>query len=452
MSTQIDTSTDGGVGSPGPYGDMTATPAGNLIAVAPSDATLNVMYFGSTGPMLATSLSPYSSWSKQIIGADTQRNSQSLTGHPSDDGIDMIVSSPGSGPYYFGYIRSGNSWSTNSNGQTGDIVQVTSDGATTAMWMAKDTQGRFWYIEIDGVNNPYHMGCAYYSAGWHMDATFDNVSTAEQNRLGVAGAIIGNYLVIVYDSGSGHLSYRRQDVSGASLPGWSAAAQVGSISDVTTSSTLSLRASGDGTLGMLAYKGGNGISALSYNPSTDTWGTATVLSNAANDKHCSLISGASATVYAVWAQYAAANSYALVGNVYSGGSWNGSPSTLEASGNNIAWPTGAYLSSGTKLALVWTQGTASPWSVEFDAVAAPAPSGGADGGTLVSNSGMVVTAQIQAPAAMVSNSSLSQLYVVLRASCKLQSDSLLLNAESIPVATRSVVAFGVDCTVIAYPF
>ncbi len=363
MSITIDTSTNS---------DATATPAGQQVIVAPSDSALNALYYKDTsGPYLATAVSPYSSWATQGIGASTSRNSQSFVGHAGDDNLDLIVTSPANGPYYFTGTRSSNTWSLSAIVPTGDPNNASSDGISTSMWVGIDSQSRLWYIGIDdiGVGN-WVVAAGYRSGGsWTIDSTIDGLVLGEHNQRGAAASLIGNYLVLIYDSGAGGLKYRRVDVHNASLGTWSAAASVGSVADVTTASTLSLRAIPGDSTGMLLYSGGNGISALKYDSGADSWGTATVLSASTNDRHPTLIPGASGTVYAVWCQYATTNSYALVSETYSSGSWSGSTTTLEAAGNNIAWPNGAYLSGGTKLALIWTQGAASPYSIEFDAVA-----------------------------------------------------------------------------------
>lgn len=371
MATQIDTMT----ASPG---DATATPAGASVVVAPSDASLAVLYFGTSGPKLATAQSPYSTWATQGIGASTTRNSQAMVGHAADDNLQAIVTSPANGPYYFTFTRSGNVWSQSAVGATGDANNAANGNIGASMWVGKDPQGRLWYVGVDDVLATYVPAAGWMSTGgvWTMDTTLEATSLGENNHRGIAAAIIGAYLVVVYDSGSGALSYRRRDVSGASLGAWSTAAAITGVSGISTSSALSLRAIPGGSTGMLAYSGSGGIKGVSYDASTDTWGSVTTLSAASSDRHPALIAGASGVIYAVWAQFAAANSYALVGSVYASGAWSGSVTTLEAAGANIAWPNGAYLASGSKLALVWTQGAASPWAIEFDAVAAPAAGGG----------------------------------------------------------------------------
>jgi hypothetical protein len=470
MSTQIDTSTDGGVGAP--FGDMTATPSTAALFAAPSDDMLVALYFGSTGPTLANAASPYTSWTTQGIGSATTRNSQAMTENGSGDNLNLIVSSPGLGPYQFLANRSGASYSVPGVGQTGDPNNAGLSGQGAAMWVGYDPFGRLWYVGVDDVNATYVLASGYYNgSSWTFTNTLDSQALGEQNHYGACAAIVGNYLVVVYDSGSGHLSYRRQDVSGATLSGFSAAAQVGTLADVTTASTLSLRTIPGGSTAMLAYSGTNGISALTYDASTNTWGTVHNLSSSTSDKHCSLITGGSGVVYAVWAQFAAANSYAIVGNIYNG-SWNGSPTALEASGNNIAWPNGAYLATGTKLALVWTQGTASPWSVEFDSVAAPTSGGGTvqGGGTLTSNSALDQTSAtvlgggtmqsnsvLEGPGVhpggtLQSNSGLSVTATIVAHNQLLQSNSVLVGIPFTPAVIRSVVAWGVDGTVLATPY
>lgn len=368
MATQVDTSTTADATASGTY----------LVGVAPSDATVIVVYNGGGGTKRAHGPSPYTSWTLLDFGGTTGRNGQSIHVN-SDDSLDIHADTDSSGGQWFSYTRSGAAYNfANSAGDTNFVGA--SDKVGVAAFIGKDVQGRLWVISLDDVLATYQFGCASAVSPYTTwtAATPDGTNLGETNHHGVAAAFIGNYLVLVYDSGSGGLSYRRVDVHNPSLGSWSAAAAVGAINDVTTSSVLALAAIPGGSTGVLAYSGGNGISALVYDAGGDTWAPPTVLSSAANDRHPALIAGASGNVYAVWAQFVATNSYALVGRGY-GGSW-GTVATLEASGNNIAWPSGAFLSGASKLGLLWTQGTVTPWSVEFDTVTPPVPGSGGGGG------------------------------------------------------------------------
>lgn len=368
MPTQIATSSTA---------DATATSGTPLVAVAPSDESINLLFFdsGNGGPRLATAQSPYTAWTTQGVGAASTRNSQVVIGHTGDDNLDGWVTSPSNGPYQFTATRSGNTWTVTMPGPVDIVYNASNSGNGVFAWEGKDQQGRLWAIGVDDVNATYQVFCDYYSSGWNSGgAAIEGLNLGEANRRGVAAAIIGNYLVVVYDSGAGGLHYLRIDVHAAALGAWSTAAAVGTVGDVTTSSVLSMAPIPGGATGMLVYSGNNGISALSYDANSDVWSAATVLSAAVNDKHPTLIPGGTGDVYAVWCKYSALNSYALVGELYNG-AWSANVVTLEAAGSNVAWPNGGYLATGTKLALIWTQGTGAPYSVEFDTVAAPASGG-----------------------------------------------------------------------------
>lgn len=423
--------------------DATATSGAPLVVAAPSDATINALYFddGTGGPHLATAASPYTSWATQAIGSATHRNSQALA-TLSNDNLDLWVTSPANGPAYFTAARSGGAWSPAFSALFDGSFEANNTGVGAGGWIGIDPQGRVWALGLDDVLATYQVWCDYLSGGtWASGgAAIEGLNLGEQNHRGVCAAIIGNYLVVVYDSGGGALKYLRIDVHAATLGAWSSAVAVGSISDVTTASVLALCAIPGGSTGMLVYSGGNGLSALAYDAGADTWGSPTVLSASTSDRHPTLIPGASGIVYAVWCEFAAANSYALVGRGYNGGTWH-TKATLEASGNNIAWPNGTLL-SGPDLALIWTQGTGAPYSVEFDAVAAPSTGGSVSGGgSLVANGVLSVPdAQVVAGAAtLASNSGLAAPAAQVNGAGALASNSALSVAAAQVVATGDVL-------------
>lgn len=375
MPTTIDTST---------ITDATGSGSGVKLALAPSDASGIAVYSNGAQTNLATAQSPYTSWATQLIGAATTRNGSALHVN-SDDTVDVLVSSPSTGLYYFHYTRSSNTWSNNSSTNIDTGHGAALGGAAAAAWIGKDSQSRLWVVGCDdGVNNPFQVFCSVSTNGgaaW-SHGTPDGTVLGENNHRGVAAALIGNYLVIVYDSGSGGLSYRRVDVHGASLGAWSAAAAVTGVSDATINSVLSLGPIPGGSTGALVYSGNNGISALVYDAGADTWGAATVLDSSTSSAQPDVVAGASGACYALWSQFAAANSFALVYKKYNGTSWDSSATTLEASGANRKWVSGTYNATSPKLDYIWTEGTASPYNVQFDSaslasnVNLPAVSGG----------------------------------------------------------------------------
>ncbi len=350
MPTQIDTSSN--------------ADANPLVALAPSDASAIVVYYGSSGPMLATAQMPYTSWSVQAIGIPTPRNAQALAVN-SDDSLDILVTSPANGTYYFHYTRSGNAWSAGTNG-TITAYEAGVSGQACAAWIGRDPQGRIWATGIDDVLATYQLYCDYSSDGgvsW-IAASVEPTDLGEQNRHGLAAAIIGNDLVIVYDTGSGGLSYVRLDVHGASLGSWSSPAPISGIADVSPASVLSLAAIPGTATGVLVYNGSNGISALVYDAASDTWSSPTVLSSSTSDQQATLIPGPSGTIFALWSQFVASMSYALVYKQFHGTAWDATPTTIEASGSNLHWVHGTALSD--QLAIVYTAGTASPFSIDWD--------------------------------------------------------------------------------------
>lgn len=366
MATQIDTSTASA--------DATATPAGASLVVAPSDASLMALYFGTNGPVLATAQAPYAAWARQAIGAASTRNSQAMTGHAGDDGLDIIVTSPSNGPFYFSAARSVNSWTLTQHTSTGDANNAA--GATGASMMAGiDPQGRLWYVGLDDVLATYAPAAGDFNGtAWTIDTTLEtNGALGEQNHRGIAAAIVGGFLVVVFDAGGGSLKYLRRDVSQAALGAWSAATFLAAVADVSTSSTLSFKTIPGTSTALLVHSGGDGIDAQVYNAVADTWGAVTNLSATVSDRHPCVIPGAAGVAYAVWASFSAANSYGITGLGLRSGVWDSGTTTLEAAGTNIAWPNGAYIPSTQKMGLVWTAGTASPWSIQFDNVTPPPP-------------------------------------------------------------------------------
>ncbi len=361
MATQIATST---------YADATGPSASPLVVFAPSDNSAIVLWHDGTAPKLSTAQSPYTTWSTQTIGSATSRHFGGLRVN-SDDSVDVVICSPSNGAFWFGFTRSGNSWSSSTNGNVGFGNTFTTGNADAAQ-LHKDSQGRLWWVQIDPATPTLVAG---YSSAPATSWTSSLSQTTLQNHRGaVFSAIIGNYLVVVYGTSSGHLSYQRVDVSGASVGSWSSAAAISGITDEASTIQGDL-VSFDTSKGMLVYSSANGIKAYTYDSSTDTWASSATLSASSSDLQPSLVAGAAGTVYAIWAQNSSGSNYALVSKAYSGGSWDSSATSLETTAAGQSYPHAAYLSSSDKFGLLFTSGTSSPFGVKFDLVSAPTTGG-----------------------------------------------------------------------------
>jgi hypothetical protein len=358
MPTQIAT---------GSYSDATQSGVATLVGFAPSDGSAIVVYHTGAGDFLATAQSPYTVWSTQAIGSASTRNAQALVVN-ADDSVHVLVQSPASGAYYFHYTRSGNTWTNNANAVVDGTYTSNLGGPGASGWIGVDPQGRVWVVGEDNVLATFQVYVDVSTNGgstWSPDATMEALNLGEKTNQGVCAAIIGGWLVVVYDSGGGNLSYRRLNVAGASLGAWSAAQAVSVGGDVTTSSVLALAAIPGGSTGMLLHSGSNGITATPYNAGTDTWGGNTILTASTSDVQPALIPQASGNILAVWSKFAAANSYSLVYKNYNGTAWDAGTTQLEASGSNRHWVNGAYKGAGT-IGFIWTEGTANPYSIQWD--------------------------------------------------------------------------------------
>ncbi len=362
MATQIATST---------YADATGPSASPLVVFAPSDNSAIVLWHNGTAPKLSTAQSPYTTWSTQTVGSATTRHFGGLRVN-SDDSVDVVICSPSNGAFWFGFTRSGNSWSSGSNGAVG-VGNTFTTGNADAAQIHKDPQGRLWWVQIDPATPT--LVAAYTSAPATSWTSSLSQTTLQNHRGAVFSAIIGNYLVVVYGTASGHLSYQRVDVSGASVGSWSSAAAISGITDEASTIQGDL-VSFDTSKGMLVYSSANGIKAYTYDSSTDTWASSATLSASSSDLQPSLVAGASGTVYAIWAQNSSGSNYALVSKAYSGGSWDSSATSLETTAAGQSYPHAAYISSSDKFGLLFTNATASPFGVEFDLVSAPTTGGG----------------------------------------------------------------------------
>lgn len=351
----------------------TSPSASPMIGFAPSDGSAIVLYHNGSAPQLATAQSPYTTWSKQTIGAATSRDMLALRVN-ADDSVDVMVCSPSNDAYYFKYTRSGNTWNNVGSFNVVSGAASTTTGAQAGQFHT-DPQNRLWWVASDATLATRHLFADYTTnptASWthSLNVTISGV------YYGLPfSAIIGNYLVVVYQNGSGDFLYQRLDVSGATLGAWSTAAALG-VSDVATSVQGDFASLGGGK-GMLVYAGANGIKAYSYDASTNTWASSATLSASASDRHPSIVPDGAGNAYAIWSQLVSGSNYAIVTKAYNGSAWDTSATTLEASAAGLSWPTAVYHSG--KLGLIYTGLTASPYNVLFDDVTAPTIGGG--GGT-----------------------------------------------------------------------
>lgn len=369
MATQITTSMQS---------NATAPSAAPLVAFAPSDNSAIVLFHTGSAPTLATAQSPYTTWSTQTIGGATARHMLALRVN-GDDSLDVMVCSPSNDAFYFHYTRSGNAWSSDGNF---NVISGAGDSSGTAQsgQFLTDPQSRLWWVTSDQTLATRTLYVDYTTAPTSSWTHSLNVTiTGVYPGLPFA-AIIGNYLVVVYQDGSGGLKYQRLDVSGVSLGSWSTAAAISGISDVATTVQGDLCAVPGGSTGVLVYaSNGNGIKTYVYDALADTWTASTTLSAATSDRQPSLTPGASGVVYAIWSQLVSGSNYTIVTKAYRSGTWDASVTTLEASAAGQSWPNAAYLASSTKFGLLFTNATASPFGVEFDLVNAPTGGGTVNG-------------------------------------------------------------------------
>lgn len=338
-----------------------ATQLGNntLVQVA-SDGTALVIWFDGTNQKFSYASSPYSSWTTTTLTSGSRFAAASA--FDSGDNVFAITSATGGPITYYPLTKSGTSYSVGSG------TQVSSNTATfnagNPMMVAKDGQGRYWCI----ANNNNNTICqAYYSstpttANWTSSLS----ATAFNNPLLPVADIVGNYLVAIYDTAATTFKYQRSDISGASPGSWSTATTITVDSFADNTSGWSFRGNGSG-VGILVYNSA-GIKAQSYTASTDTWSSVSTLSSTGSDRHATVVRVGS-DIYCFWCQFSATNNYALVYKKWTAATstWDTNPTTLVAAGTNISNPN-AGASSGT-IGVVYTVGTASPWSVKFETVA-----------------------------------------------------------------------------------
>lgn len=382
MATQIATST---------YANATATPGAALIAFAPSDQSALVLFHDGSGPHLAWSQAPYTSWTTALIGGATPRHMGSIHVR-ADDSVDIVICSPNNDAYYFHFIRSGNAWADDGSAHPIGLGAGDLANDAQASWLGHDTQGRLWWVVIDATLATRTLYVTY-SADNGATWTTSLSPTVPGTDWGLpVASIIGNYLVVCYQDGSGQLSYQRLDVSGASLGAWSAVAAINVGNDVATAIQGSLRDLGAGT-GLLVHAGANGITANTYTAATDTWSAATPLSAAATDLEPTLVADGAGNAYALWSQFTASNSYALVYKKWNGSAWDATPTTILAAGTNAHYLNAVWFAG--KLAYLYTLGTGSPYSVEWDTYT---PGAGTTGLVTTARATLQLRASVQVPA------------------------------------------------------
>lgn len=347
----------------------TAYPAGSLVAMA-SDGSALVVWFDGTNVKWSYAQSPYTSWTTATLisslGAgprwqaglynDMAAATPQVVLVTSDAAADMVS-------YVFTYNTSNHHWSV---GSANTVVAASSEYNGGDVALDKDAQGRYWAAWQDN-SATVHVVYSSNGTSWTSSTTISSTDGSGGGTL-VGLAYIGNYIVVTYSTNAGNpYDYIRADAHTATIGSWSAAKEVTGEAIFAGTSMACLRGAPGSNYGVLATDdsdNGN-LPATYYNASTDTWSSWTALGGNASDRHPTLVTDGT-DLYLIWCKYAAASSYSLVYKKFtvSTQTWDASSTQLEASGSNIAYPTGNY--GNSSLAFAYTQGTASPWTVYFD--------------------------------------------------------------------------------------
>lgn len=337
------------------------------VAIA-SDGTAFVLWCDGTNIKYSIASSPYSSWTTSTLSSSVggaTRWAGSVYWDSATDNL-MVVSTEGGNTATLlatPFTKSGANW-TPGTSHTIDTGVVPYQGS--AIQILKDGQGRYWAAVQPGTANTY----VYVYVSTNGGTTWTQSVQSNQNLSGAiipAMAIVGNYLTLVW--GDANISWQRLDVSGVSLGAWSAVFTDGTnfVDNVTNSTAFFPFSSGSKGMFAWTYSGGGGPGTFAsvYDPVGNTFSAKSTIQTGTNQGQCTLMP-LGADIYALYTIYSAANNYSLAYKKYTDGTstWDTSPTTIEAAGANIQWPNGVI--SGTKAYYVYTTGTASPYTLNFN--------------------------------------------------------------------------------------
>lgn len=343
-------------------------------AVVASDGVACVIWHDGTNLVFAASVSPYSTWSAKATISATDasvRNSAACI-----DGSDNIyvgyASTTSTHPGFRKLTRSGNTWTVGSE----VIISTTgTDSTTPGMKMLREAGGRLWFVFGYGGVSPV---AAYYSDSpyttWTLGYTGGQDDAGFPSEMAGFAGTSSIYLMAFSSAGSNsELHYSRHLLSNTPTT-WDADSATSGTYALSSSNTGGYGAGVDASGRMLAvFSGGSyGVEYATYVSSTNTWDTnATALGANASDSYVT-IAGNATDLWAFWSSYVAANNYALVYKKWSNGgsAWDGSATTLVASGSNIVHSSAAY--GNSSIGIAYVTGTASPYTVNFTTIAASA--------------------------------------------------------------------------------
>src|SRR5580765_4233786 len=229
-----------------PSTDPAATKIGaNTLVTLASDGTAGVAWFDGTNQQFSYASSPYSSWTTTQIAA-FHRFAISMQIKDVAGDIAALYCDNIQGINYATATKSGSTYSLGAGNFIG------SSGASTfnpggIQVLLIDPQGRYWSVSNAANNATLQV---YYS-GTPASGTWTTSSlsmTPASNAQMPVAALVGNYLVIVCQTGSTTYQYQRLDVSQVTLGSWSSPTNISGITGVPgNTSNFCLRGNSAGT-------------------------------------------------------------------------------------------------------------------------------------------------------------------------------------------------------------
>jgi hypothetical protein len=353
VSTTVGTSTTA---------NATAQGQCQLVTLA-SDGTACVLWCDGTNQKFSYASSPYTSWTTTTL--NTGATAWLLSAFLEANGDVQTFSYDGSTSWYKKLTKSGATYSIGSTLSL--LADVFTDKGAPAI-ITKDPTGRYWTIQHAGSASNSDLVYGFESStpatGWTVG--FPGTQTNDDNL--PFADLVGNWLLIGGFNGTNDFMTNRADVSAATVDSssWSAPSHLPTTGLPTASNYFCCRGNGS-DMGMVVHDSGAGIYAKQYKSYDDSWGTGVQLSNTIQDRHPTLVK-VNQDFYCFWCHYSAANNYSLVYKKWDASTqtWDVSMTTLVASGTNIAFPNATYEDSSTTIAVVYTVGTASPWTVKLE--------------------------------------------------------------------------------------